>query len=102
MEGDLLTSFTLGAKLERSADLLHEAMRVELVVEIDEAQEWPHRGKHTLANVIARKFVRLKNDDTETLAGQAAGCVGATRTSADDENLSFRRLQEDICWTSLS
>jgi len=71
-------------------------MRVELLVEIDEAQERPHRGKHTLANVIARKFVRLENDNVETLAGQAAGCVRATGTSTDDENLGFRRLQEDI------
>jgi hypothetical protein len=94
----------------RCAYLDIKAVRVEFLVTVDEAQQWPNGRKHTLAYMIAVsklikvnttvhmtakevllpwKFFSLKENSINTLTCQGRCSVRACRTAANDENSAF-------------
>ena len=73
-------------QLKRRPILPHEAIRIKLVIKVDEPEEVAHAREHALADVVAREGGGLEESDVQALAGEGGGGVGAGGAAADDED----------------
>ncbi|KAL8675865.1 MAG: hypothetical protein Q9224_007365, partial [Gallowayella concinna] len=65
------------------AHLASKAVLVEFFVEVDETKEVADGGKHALAHMISRKFIRLQDDSIDPFTRQARSSVRAGWASAN-------------------